>query len=76
MKWYSTKKYIPPVKEVYYFVRLSCGDIHTAKVEAYKADGDHVWVADENKYIDDYPVTHFAIPDPIEIEPNIEEVCE
>jgi hypothetical protein len=68
VKWYSVKKYIPPVKEYIYFVRLSNGEIYTATIESYEHDGRHSWISEDDKYFDDYSITHFCIPDPIEIE--------
>lgn len=67
MKWYSTKKYKPSY-EGYYIVRY---------IAPYISRGDHIaidliswdgkcWLDDNNHEVDD--ITHFAIPDPVEIE--------
>ncbi len=68
MRWYSVKKYIPPIKNTLYFVRVANGDIFVAKIESYNNDGRHIWISDDNMYFDDYQITHFCFPDPVEVE--------
>lgn len=65
MKWYSVKKYKPAIAHCMYLVRLSCGEIYIATLEGTE---EHTWISDDKKYFDSYPVTHFSIIDPVEIE--------
>lgn len=64
MKWYSVKKYKPAISEAMYIVRLTNGEIYIATLEGK----DHDWISNDGKYFDSYSVTHFCIPDPVEIE--------
>ena len=63
MRWYSVKKFKPACIGMDLIVRNGLG-IWIGKME------DSVnWVDSEGKYFeDDSEPTHFAIPDPIEIE--------
>jgi len=65
MKWYSVKKYRPAIWRCMYLVRLESSEIFIATLES---DIELTWISDDGKYFDDYDVTHFCIPDPIEIE--------
>lgn len=65
MKWYNVKKYKPSIKNSMYVVRLSNGKIYIATLQGHETLG---WISDDDKYFDDYPVTHFCILDPVEIE--------
>lgn len=63
MKWYSVKKYRPPRSE-YCFV-VSGGEIALAN---YEVDSWSVYCPITNSYRELTDITHFCIPDPIEIE--------
>jgi hypothetical protein len=68
MKWYSVKKYVPP-DDCKLFVITDYGDIWTCKYTA-----EHLDEYDGALFISDMDgmivkgITHFCIPDPIEIE--------
>lgn len=68
MKWYSIREYKPAVIGVFCFIRVRQGRIYVAKVESYSSNEFYQWVSEDNKYFDTEDVTHFCIPDPIEIE--------
>ena len=68
MQWYSVKKYIPSVKNCCYFVHLNNGEVFAAHIEEYVDDQQHTWVAEDGTYFNETHITHFCIPDPIEIE--------
>lgn len=59
MKWHDADKYIP-LEGVYLFIRTGENKLHLGKYEY----GEYLYL--DNIRIPD--VTHFCIPDPIEIE--------
>jgi len=65
MRWYSVKEYKPAIKKMMYVVRLSNGKVYIAKLEGNE---ELNWVSDDDKYFDDYPITHFCILDPVRVD--------
>jgi hypothetical protein len=65
MKWYDVKKYAPAIAHCMYMVRLTNADVCIAKLEGKE---DFTWVTFDDKYFDDYPVTHFCVIEPIQLE--------
>ncbi len=78
MKWYSIKKYRPPA-DGYCFIRTEHGSFYSGEwrggCEDKHSDRSHGWMIDTlceesncNQYKEIFGVTHFCIPEPIEIE--------
>ncbi len=70
MKWFSTKKFTPPMSTMYKFiVRLHYTPINLYSIKVADFE-DGIWVDENWELIEDenHKVTHFCMPDPIEIE--------
>lgn len=78
MKWYSIKKYRPPARG-YCLVRTEHGSFYSAEwrdgSEDLHADNSCGWMMESLSedhgcpdYIEIFGVTHFCIPEPVEIE--------
>lgn len=67
MKWYSVKKYKPAYTVTTCFVKTEGGSLYVAN-NVEMSDGGYVWedLHNDEAVLED--VTHFAIPDPVEIE--------
>lgn len=69
MKWYSVKKYKIPGNSSYIFVALSVEELCVFEMAKYtycnKTD-DFRWINEDGEILSQ--VTHFCIPDPIEID--------
>lgn len=69
MKWYSVKKYKIPANNTFIFVTLSVDELCIFKMAKYtycdKTD-DFRWIGEDDHIMSQ--VTHFFIPDPVEIE--------
>lgn len=68
MKWYSVKKHIPVLECSCTLLRLSNGKYSFLALGEYDTHGWMSWEHKELIEFDDYTVTHFCIPDPVEIE--------
>lgn len=64
MKWYSVKKYKPSFPGTY-LIRLQ----HSINPNIFECM-ECAWINDKDKWDCGYEITHFCIPDPIEIEEN------
>lgn len=65
MKWYSVKKYKPSMTCSDCIVRTKGGGIKLA-TNTEMSDGRYEWISFNDEEIKD--VTHFIIPEPIEID--------
>ncbi len=65
MRWYSVKKYRPSMTCCDFIVRTKGGGIKMA-TNTEMSDGTYEWVGFDDEEIKD--VTHFCIPEPVEIE--------
>lgn len=65
MKWYSVKKYRPSIRCAEYIVLTRDGIIYIAE-NVHMRDGRIEWEREHDDNLLD--VTHFCIPDPVEIE--------
>ena len=67
MKWYSVKKYRPCRTGDVIIFRLKSGDVQTG-IYDYKNDTGYFFSNDDAGEFELSEITHFCIPDPIEIE--------
>jgi len=72
MKWYSIKKYRPPIS-TYCLIFTENNYTEVARLES--KENPNIWIKDydcgkcqESAYEKIYGVSHFCIPDPVEIE--------
>lgn len=63
MKWYSVKKYKPPLASYRLLIALANGSYLLGDFENPSS-----WYDEEGDPIPDETVTHFAVIDPVEIE--------
>ncbi len=66
MKWYPVNKFKPPCAVTDVFLRTDGGGIHTGYNEEY-AEGKFIWRESRGEEEEIKDVTHFCIPDPIEL---------
>lgn len=67
MKWYSTRKYRPCHTGDQVIIRLKDGALK-AGIFDHSIDKGYLFDCNEEDYIYIIDVTHFCVPDPIEIE--------
>jgi hypothetical protein len=69
MKWYSVKKHLPPLYMPVICRVLDCEYGETIIMGSYALDCDR-WDFNQEPLVENYryTVTHFAIPDPVEID--------
>ena len=70
MKWFSVKKYTPTIHSACFLLRLE-NEKNFWFLSLGECDSSGNWLDWDHKdpiEFDDYKVTHFCVPEPIEIE--------
>jgi len=68
MRWFSTKKYKPSDFMMDLIIRTIKGHLYIAHCHDMETDGSYQWELQNDEIISALQVTHFCVPDPVEIE--------